>query len=90
MGPYTVLLGTPALDALLALAPEERAEVRRLLGIIGLDPSVDNLHKIIVPRPPAIFTCYVTRHFWIYYYVRGNIVRITSIERATGHIPAPW
>lgn len=70
---------------------EDALEVRRILGLIELDPSVDGINKITVPRPPAIFTCYVTPKFWIFYYLKGNDVAIVHvIERATGYIPVPW
>lgn len=66
-------------------------EVRRLLGVIEMDPSVDGINKITVPKPPAIFTCYVTPQFWIYYYLKNNDIAVVHlIERARGYIDVPW
>jgi hypothetical protein len=87
----TVVLADPAAAQLDALPIADATEIRRILGLIEIDPAVDGLHKITVPRPPAIFTCYVTSKYWIFYYFRGNdLVVVTTIERATGHIPVPW
>jgi hypothetical protein len=47
------------------------------------------VHKIVAPRPPAIFTAYVSPRFWIFYRVRGTVITIDNVERARGHFPMP-
>ena len=86
---YTVFVSAPVFKQLATFTRAERAEIRRIVRIIGLDPSIDGVHKIIAPRPPAIFSVYVSPEFWVYYRVRGNMVTIDLIERAAKHFPAP-
>lgn len=69
-------------------SPEERREVRRQLGLIQLDPLVDGVHKILF-APHAVYTTYVTRQFWIYYFVEGGTITFADIDRATDYEPIP-
>jgi hypothetical protein len=89
MGRYTLIVNALVLATLRGYRRDERTEVRRLLGLIQLDPSIDNIHKIVVPRPPAIFAAYVTSRFWIFYRLRNTTIIVDSIERATDLQPPP-
>ncbi len=78
---YSLSLSRPAADRVALFSPQEQREVRRLLEVIRIDPSIDNVHKIVFPMPPAVFTAYVTSQFWIVYHVMGTAIRVTSIWR---------
>ena len=73
---YTMLISSPALAGLAQFSRHELREIRRLLGIIQLDPSIDGRNKIVVPRPPAIFNAYVSLQFWILYRVVGDVIHV--------------
>lgn len=90
MGRYTLIVTRPFFLTLRTFNREERTEIRRLLGLIQIDPSIDGVHKVVAPRPPAVFTAYVTNRFWIFYRVVGNVIHVESVDRATGRFPAPW
>lgn len=85
-----LIVSSPARASLSQFNRDELREIRRNLGLIQLDPAPDNRHKLVVPRPPVVYTVYVTPQFWIWYYVRSQTVIITTIERARGYIPMPW
>lgn len=87
---YSLVVSRPAFQALRPFTRDERAEIRRLLRMIQLDPSIDGIHKIIAPRPPAIFTAYVGQRVWIFDRVVSSVVHVESIERARGQFPVPW
>jgi len=88
--PYSLVVSSPAFRALRGFDAQERAEIRRLLRLIQVDPSIDGHHKILAPRPPAIFTAYVGQRVWIFYRVVGSTIHVETIEHATGQFPTPW
>lgn len=64
---------------------DERREIRRLFGLIKIDPYMDGLHKIDYQVPPVVYTLYIgSPHFRIFYYMVGNVIRIAFVERAVG------
>jgi hypothetical protein len=78
---FSLSLTRPARNQFALLSAPDRLAVRRLLGLIQLDPSIDNRSKIVFPMPPGVFTAYVTSQFWIVYHVIGPAIRVISIWR---------
>jgi hypothetical protein len=82
VAPYhRVTLTQPAQDHFWLLTEDEQDEVRRILGLIQVDPSIDGVHKIVFPMPPLILTAYVTSQFWVVYRVLNTSIRVVSIWR---------
>ena len=86
---YTLRLSVPVLPFLRALSDADRREVRRLLGLIRLDPSPDNLAKHLILVPPVFFTVYSTARFWIVYHVNDNVIVVNHIGRSGLSEPTP-
>lgn len=87
---FSLQVTANVLPFLRGLGPDDRREIRRLLGIIQADPYVDNRAKIVLPRPPAVFTVYVSPRFWIVYRLVGNsLITVYNVGWASTP-PAPW
>ena len=83
MPPYRVSLSQEASERLRLMPPQDQREVYRLLGLIAVDPSIDGVHKITYPKPPAVYTAYVTSQFWIVYHVIRTAVRVVTLWRTS-------
>jgi len=64
--------------------------VARLFSLIQADPAIDNRVKLVLVRPPAVYTVYASPRFWIVYHVVGNVVSILKVGRAGVSEPTPW
>ena len=89
MAQDTLRLSAPVPAFLRSLSDADRRAVRRLLGLIQLDPSLDNLAKHVILVPPVFYTVYTTARFWIVYPVSGNVIVVNNIGRAGVSEPTP-
>jgi hypothetical protein len=72
------------------LTAGERAELRRVLRIIQMDPSPDGVNKILLPLLPLVLTAYVSSPLWVVYRLEGNTIVVSKIGRAKEGPPRPW
>jgi hypothetical protein len=87
---FEAILVGGAIDAYEALSALDRAEVDRLIGIIELEPGIDELHKVQVPIPPDTLTAYDSGTWRIVYKLVDNaFVEIWGISRIRDEPPLP-
>jgi len=87
---YSVVVSRHLLPRLRQFDSADRREIRRIIGLIQLDPSPDNRVKILIPVMPVFYTAYMTGRFWIVYHVNGRVIHIDNVGRAGLSEPTPW
>ena len=82
MGRYSLHLGPAFFKTVRGFTSAERAEVRRILRLIQLDPSIDGVHKFLLSLD-APFTTYVSPELYIFYYLQGSTIFVVDAERTS-------
>ncbi len=64
-----------------SLSDEQAEEVRQIVRLIEIDPSINGQDKVLVDLPPAVVRVHVHPNWWLMYHVhQPGVVVIVAIS----------